>query len=388
MAGEIAMSGVDVVGVLQRAVAALPEEERAGRALALGALAENGYWVLAPDELDRLSGDALRIARQLDDPGLVARTLHKRIQVLWRAATFEPRREAVDELLALAQTTPEDTDRQALAWYCSASISWEDGDVTLTAERVERARALADRTGTLALVTQLGFMDAAARQARGDVRTADDLIEEAYEVYRRTRRWAADPFRAGHRLLGLMEQDRLDDIVALAPLLMESVYGPVFGECVAYAYHELGAPELAPSVTPDRPALVDAWLFLGAAAGTVHNRVRLGDLEVARQVGEQLAPYAGRLAVVGTGPCLGDVHTALAVLARAEGDRSAALAHLDASVERLARGGALPWLVRSLLLRHEITGDADDLRRAEALVATRDLPLLRRRVEERQAVVK
>jgi len=385
MAGEIAMSGVDVVGVLQRAVAALPDDERVGRALALGALAESGYWLLAPDELDRLSGDALQIARQLDDPDLLARTLHKRIQALWRAATFEARRDAVEELLALAETTPDDTDRQALAWYGAASISWEDGDVLLTAERVGRARGLAARTGTPALVTQLGFMEAAVLQARGEVQSADDLIEDAYELYRRTRRWAAEPFRAGHRLLGLMEHDRLDEVVALAPLLMESVYGAVFGECVAYAFHELGASELAPAVTADQPVLTDAWLFLGAATGAVHNRVSLGDMEVARALGAQLAPYAGRLAVVGTGPCLGSVDMALARIAQADGDEGAARAHLDASIDLLTRGGSVPWLVRSLLLRHDVTGDAADLERAEALVATRDLPLLRRRVTERRA---
>jgi hypothetical protein len=307
---------------------------------------------------------------------------------MWRAATFAERKEAVDELVELVASMPDDTDRQALTWYSLASVSWEEGDVATTFERVTRARDLAARTGTPALVTQLGFMESAVLHALGELQRAEDLIEDAYDIYRRTRRWAAEPFRAGHRLLGLMEDDQLDEVIELAPMLLDSVYGPVFGECVAFAYHELGVPELAPAITPETPMLTDAWLFLGAATGAAHNRVSLGDLDNARALGVQLAPYAGRLAVVGTGPCLGDVDLVLARIALLEGDEGAALAHLDASVDRLDRGGAVPWLVRSLLRRHDITGEPADLARAAEVVASRRLPLLQRQVRERQAVSK
>ena len=84
----------------------------------------------------------------------------------------------------------------------------------------------------------------------------------------------------------------------------------------------------------------------------------------------------------------GHVDLALARIAMLEGDESTALGHLDASVERLERGGAVPWFVRSLLYRHEMTADPADLRRASEAVATRDLPLLAARVAERRAASK
>jgi DNA-binding SARP family transcriptional activator len=388
MAGEIALTGVDVVGVLQRAVAALPPEHARGRALALGALAEAGYWVLGVDELDRLSLEALQIARTLGDHDLLARTLHKRIQAMWRASTFPERRDAVEELAAMVEVMPADTDRQALAWYSRASVSWEQGDVDLTLEQLTRGQELAARTGTPALVTQLGFMESVVCTARGEVQRAEHLVEDAYDLYRRTRRWAAEPFRSGHRLLGLVEMDRLDEVEALAPDLLVSDYGPVFAECVAFAFHELGAPERARAITPDIPDLPDAWLFLGAATGAAHNRVYLGDLDGARILGAQLAPYSGRFAVVGTGPALGDVDLALARIALLDGDREGALRLLDRSVDLLARGGAVPWLVRALLQRHDLTADPADLERAGAALATRHLPLLERRLSERQAASK
>jgi hypothetical protein len=388
MAGEIALTGIDVVGVLQRAVAALPPEHARGRALALGALAEAGYWVLPLDELDRLSLEALELARSVGDRDLLARTLHKRIQAMWRASTFAERRDAVDELVALIDTLPADTDREALGCYCRASVSWEEGDIGLTLDLVTRAQELAAITGTPALVTQLGFMESVVRTARGEVQRAERLVEDAYDLYRRTRRWSAEPFRSGHRLLGLVEMDRLDEVELIAPDLLVSDYGPVFAECVAFAFHELGAPELAREITPEVPELPDAWLFLGAATGAAHNRVGLGDLDGARLLASQLAPYSGRFAVIGTGPALGDVDLALARIALLEGDADRAAHLLDRSVDLLERGGAVPWLVRALLERHALRADPADLERAAAALATRHLPLLARRLSERQAVSK
>jgi hypothetical protein len=174
----------------------------------------------------------------------------------------------------------------------------------------------------------------------------------------------------------------------VSPVLLESAYGLLFGECLAFALGELGELDRARSITPQEPMVVDSWAFLGVAAATVHNRLAIGDLTGAERVGAQLAPYAGRLATVGSGPAFGDVHLALGRLAHAHGDDTAALAHVDASVDLLGRGGLVPWHVRALLHRHELTGDPADLERAAEALATRELPHLERRLSERQAASK
>jgi DNA-binding SARP family transcriptional activator len=389
-AGEISASGttVGVVDVLQRAAAALADHPGAGRALTLGALAENGYWQLSVDELDDITLEALAEARAQADRDVLARTLHKRNQAMWRAATLPQRKEAVAEVLDLVGSGRPSPDLEAMTLFSAASVAWEEGDVATALARVRQARGLADRTGTPALVTQLAFFDVSILQGLGEVERADALIDATYDLYRRTRRWAADPFRAGYKMVGWLEMDRLDLIQEVADALMESAYGPMFGECLAFAFGELGELERATEITPPEPLLVDSWAFLGVAAATVHNRIGLGDLRGADQAGAMLAPYAGRLATVGTGPAFGDVHLALGRLAHAHGDDATALAHIDASVEALARGGLVPWHVRALLHRHELTADPADLERAASALATRELPHLERRLSERQAASK
>ena len=92
--------------------------------------------------------------------------------------------------------------------------------------------------------------------------------------------------------------------------------------------------------------------------------------------------------MIGTGPVIGDVDLALARIAVLEGDDERAGHLLDRSVDLLERGGAVPWLVRALLERHALRADPADLDRAAAALATRELPLLARRLSERQAASK
>ena len=89
---------------------------------------------------------------------------------------------------------------------------------------------------------------------------------------------------------------------------------------------------------------------------------------------------AGRLAAVGTGCAYGDVHLPLARIEHLLGDDAAAARHADAAVAVCDRAGEGPWLVRSLLFRAELTGDAADHDRAAAIVERLDLGLLRTRL--------
>jgi mannose/cellobiose epimerase-like protein (N-acyl-D-glucosamine 2-epimerase family) len=96
---------------------------------------------------------------------------------------------------------------------------------------------------------------------------------------------------------------------------------------------------------------------------------------------EHLRPYVGRLCATGTGAAFGDVHLAIARIEHLLGDHEAARRHVDASVTALTRANAVPWLVRALLLRAELTGDGADRDEAARLLQHRRLPLLERRVE-------
>ena len=157
---------------------------------------------------------------------------------------------------------------------------------------------------------------------------------------------------------------------------------------MALVYAEVGDLDRAAELIPAEPPLIDGWPWLGVATAAAHNRVTFGNHANARILGDHLRPYSGRLATVGTGPAFGDVDMALGRIAHLLGDDDAALRHYGASVDLLGRAGAVPWLVRALLHRHEITGGSGRSGAGGRGRGHPDLPLLAGRVRERQAVSK
>jgi len=382
--GEVALGGSDPVSSLERALAALPDTPTRERVLATGALAEAAYWVRPPAVLDAWTARAVADARELGDPATLGRTLHKRDQALWRAATFEPRALAAEELFAMAEAGGLSPALEAIARFGMAGVSWDRAEVPFALEQARLAQAFAHRIGSPALMTQTDWFVATILGFQGHLEQAEALCDQAYELYRRTRRWSAESLDAGLRLSIYLEQDRGADIEARRDDLLDSPYRPWFQEGYAYGLMELGRLDEAAEVLADAPLppLLDSWLFLGLVGAATHTRVALGETEAVRTLVDVLAPYAGRLCSTGTGAAFGDVHLALAAGHRLLGDREVARLHADASVELLDRAGAGPDLVRALLLRAELdpAGAPADRARAAALVEALDLPLLRRRL--------
>jgi DNA-binding SARP family transcriptional activator len=382
--GEVALGGSDPVSSLERALAALPEAPTRERVLATGALAEAAYWVRPPEVLDQLTARAVADARALQDPATLGRTLHKRDQALWRAATFEARAEAAQELFAMAESGGLPPALEAIARFGMAGVSWDRAEVPFALEQARLAQALSHRIGSPALMTQTDWFVATLLGFQGHLGQAEALCDQAYELYRRTRRWSAESLDAGLRLTIYLEQDRPGDIEARRDDLLDSPYRPWFQEGYAYGLVELGRTDEAAALLADAPLppLVDCWLFLGLVGAATHTRAALGETDAVRTLVDVLAPHAGRLCTTGTGSAFGDVHLALAAGHRALGDREVARHHAHASVDLLARAGAGPDLVRALVMRAELdpAGAAHDLSRAAELVEALDLPLLRRRL--------
>jgi hypothetical protein len=280
---------------------------------------------------------------------------------------LDARVEAAGEFLELVEHSEVPRDIEALALFGAAGVDWERGDIHRAQERITRARTIAAALGSPALITQLDFFQVSVQLWRGKFAAADQLIDTAYDLYRRTRRWAADQFRAGFKTLAWMEQGRLDEIDAAAPSLLDGAYRPWFREVYAYALAHYGRLDDAAEVLEDElPPLFDCWLTPGIFVGAAHTRVVLGDVAGATTLREQLAPYAGRNGTVGTGPSFGDVDLALAEIAHLVGDDAAARRHIDASIAFTERTGGEPWLARGLLLRAELAGPEADRDRSRA----------------------
>jgi DNA-binding SARP family transcriptional activator len=382
--GEVALTSVDAVSSLERALAMLPETPTPQRVLAMSALSEAAYWVRPPELLDDLTARAVADARTLHDPLTLGRALAKRNQALWRAASFDGRAEAAEELFAMAEEHDLPPNIEAMARFGMGGVSWERADVASALQQAAQAQQIAHRLGSPALMTQVDWFVATLAAFRGRLQEAEALCDRAFELYRRTRRWSADTLDAGLRMSIQMEQGRIDEIRARRDVLLDSPYRPWFQEGYAYGLVQFGLVDEAADLLADAPLppLIDSWLFLGLIGAATHVRNALGNREAVATLLELLRPYEGRLATTGTGSAFGDVHLALAAGLRFLGDHAAAAHHADRSVGVLTGAGAGPDLVRALLLRAELVPASADADRARAveLVERLDLPLLRSRL--------
>ena len=380
--GEVALTAVDAVSGLERALTALPETPTVERVMALGAMAEAAYWKRPPEWLDAMTAEGIAAARALGDPVALGRALHKRNQALWRAATLDERATAAEEFIGLVEAHDLPPALEALARFGMAGVDWERAAVPAALAQASRAQVLAQKLGSPALLTQLDYFHATIAGFMGRLEEAEALADRAHDLYRRTRRWSADTLGVALKMPAWMEQGRGDEIDRQAHLLIDSPYRPWFQEGYAYALVEQGRlDEAAAVIDGASPPLVDCWLFLGVVGAATHVRVALGDHDAATTLCEHLRPYEGRLLTAGTGSAFGDTHLALAAVARLLGDDDEARRHADASVAVLGAAGAGPDLVRALLLRADVRPEGADADRARAfeLVERFDLTLLRDR---------
>lgn len=378
-AGEVPIEA-DVVGALERALAVMPPEPTPDRAAALGALGENAYWVWPPERLDAISAEAVGVARATGDPATIGRALHKRNQTLWRAGSMAERRLAAGELLAIIDSGDAPPVLAATGLIGIAGVAYESADIVAATSHLARAERLAAETGAPPLVSQIDFFQVSIHAWHGRFAEAQAALDRAYELYRRTRRWAAEAFRDAFAALLLAEQGDVDGVMELAPHLLDSPYRPWFQEGVGFALTEAGRLEEARALLDPLPPMVDCWLYLGVLTAATHSRVALADHEAVATLRDLLAPHAGLLGSMGTGVSFGDVDLALARAHHLLGDPDEARRAVDRSVRTGEGNDGGPWLARSLLFRAELTGSQADHARAAALVAERGLPLVGQRL--------
>ncbi len=384
-AGEIDFTTVDVVAALERVLAAMPAEPSRERALLLAAMSDIAYWRLPVERLDDISAEAVATARQIGDVEVLGRALHKRNQTLWRAATMPARRAAADEAATLIADPAISPELRADAEVGIASVCWDLGDVAAARGHMLIARELAERLSSAALLPQSDYFLGAIAAFKGDLAAAGTLMRGGQQPLppHPTMGSRRHLHGHGHRSCGSTRAGS-PEIDANAHLVLESPYGPWFGEGYATVLVEQGRlEEAAHVVRAGLPPLIDCWMYPGILALAAQVRTALGDVESSLTLREHLAPYAGRLACCGTGPAIGDIDLALARIERLLGDEEAALRHANASVDLLARAGAGPYLVRSLLLRAEIDPSqaSQDRERASEIIERLDLPSLRRQLE-------
>jgi len=300
-----------------------------------------------------LADESLKLARDLDDPGVLAEVLDARLHALWDPAGAEDRLAAASEIIDLARAAGDGTrERHGMFWRFVALMELArvaEAESALAA--FHHAAAAAGDGQAVVMATARHAMLATLRGRFGE---AAQLIAEV----------AADG-----RKVGLADTERL--------------VGTLYGEIAFYGDPAAAAPYVDQGRALARrlpghfiEAIIAAWLALtgrtqdaqaemdrvlpavlagsgprqlGAAAMLAFVAAQAGDASAAAPLREALLPYRGRLAVFGgAASCMGPVSFFLGLLATRLGLLEEAVSCLDEATVFAEKAGALPGLALSL----------------------------------------
>ncbi|WP_248963970.1 BTAD domain-containing putative transcriptional regulator [Sphaerisporangium perillae] len=344
--GSLAIWNWRRYGVVEERIVALLEkllEEPLGdaeRATLLGTLAMEVYYGRRA-EAERLTAEAVRIARQVGDAELLFQMLNNYALARWFPGGEKERRVTIDEMLGMPGLTPL---MEAVALLVSMTVSLREGDL----DRWEREHARAERVLREVRRPELHAMvhvgEAAYATLHGRWDEAERIADEAGGLLSTTTIWGADMQKWVTLFTSRRAQGRIPEIVDdlcarasdpdMVPLRPLAVLATV----------EVGDLALARELVGRWGSAVhDDWSadFLTVVWGHVGARLGLPD---PAEVYDKIAPYADGLVVCGSGiACWGSTHMVLAELADAMGDRALARQHAERAHQTHLRLGLGYW---------------------------------------------
>lgn len=300
-----------------------------------------------------LSDEAVKLARESGDPGVLAEVLDARLNALWDPAGAGDRLAAASEIIDLARAAGDGArERDGMFWRFVALM-----ELARVAE-AESALAAFHRAAAAAGDTK-GLVLATARQAmlanlRGRFGEATELIAQVAAEGQRA--GLADTYRVVASVHGEIAfyqgpqgaPDMLEQLQAMARRLP----GHFMEVGIAVWLVLLGRTDQAQTEL-DRmlPAVLagSGPRQLGSAAGLAFVATQCGDAAAAARLREALLPYRDRLVLFGgAGMCLGPVSLFLGLLATRLGLLDEAAASLQQAITFAEQAGALPCLALSL----------------------------------------
>jgi hypothetical protein len=283
---------------------------------------------------------AVELARRLGDPELLGRTLNNLSIAVWgRPGAAELRLAAADEALALAgRGLPRRTEfftrlhRAAIRLHLTDLAGFE-------ADHAQAKRLAVSLSGPEVRPHVL-WQAAGLHWLRGDAARAEELTTEAYELYRRVTPHARHAY-AAHQFVLRRADGRLGDAVDL--LVQTGDEGnPMLQEMAVLAAAASGDLAGARRLRArwGRTHIRD-WASDVAVLVQAETSLHLGDEPEWAAAAEQLLPFAGRQAVLGTPSLtLGAYDELLGRLAERRGDELGARRWWTAAREQGHRVGS------------------------------------------------
>jgi DNA-binding NarL/FixJ family response regulator len=369
------------VNLLEEALEALGADGGPMRALVLGRLAtELTPEPRAGEQRASLSGEALSLARRLDDTALLGAALAARRKAVWSPDNLEERRTLSAEIVSVAgERDDPELDMLGRRWLIAdlteqGEMGAAEREMDAYARRSEQLRQPLDRWVSALHRTNRAllagrFADAGTHAAialahgRGAVGAAAEVEHAAaMSVICREQGRLQD---AEGALAAIADSGSGDPAIAMLRCWLLAVRAELGREPDARAALELLAGDGFASLPRDA-------YWLGAVAALAEACALLGDTKRAAELYDLARPFADHNVVPGSLPCAGSVERYLGLLAATDGRFETAGHHFDRAVAANAELGARPMVAWSqhdhaAMLRSR--GRLDDAERVLALAA-------------------
>jgi DNA-binding SARP family transcriptional activator len=344
---------VDTAGIAlyERLIRELPEGNAVLRARLLAALAVELYY--APDgaaraiALAREAAELVRLAGGAADLARVLELLHVAFE---RPHLLAERLAAAGELVKLADASG-DPAASARALVFRGRDRIEGGQLQGGLRDYARARRLAQAHQVVPVLVALAWADAIMLIATGRFSDAEQGIVLAAELHRSTTLPGATEVPVVATASLHLARGTLASVAPMLGAVARTSGLPLLTEWHALALLHAGEIDEARAVLgpwPLQPEVPMDYMWLIHMAIRAELWAALAPPELARQLGEQLAPYVDRIAFGGTGIAFaGCIAHYAGLLARAGGDLDSAVDHLQRAAQLAAANGFAPFEVRS-----------------------------------------
>jgi DNA-binding SARP family transcriptional activator len=366
-----------LVALLEDGLSAVGEADSVLRVQLLARLAAALRHGPSRERRERISEEAIQIARRIGDPATLAYALAAAECALHAPHNAHMRLTKGEEIVSLVAGTG-DRERLFDGHEHSFWAAWELGDPDRRAVELASMTRVAEELRQPAQLWMLATAQATLALSQGRFAEAPELIERAAASGERVLAWHAAAARKMQLFLLRREQRRLDGFVREvsdhadefpSPLVHRAILAHVYArlertEEAEALLHELTRRDLS-DWHVDEEWLVSICLLAETCA-------ILGDTGPAAPLYELLLPYGPLNAVAVPELALGSTSQPLGILATLLGRFDDAARHFEEALRMNERMGARPWLAHTqqdharMLLRRNREGDRE---RAEKLLS-------------------
>lgn len=330
-----------IVGLEKRLLRSL-DLDPADRCRLLCVLVRDSSFSGDPDTLPAAQ-EALRLARELDDPELLGLALAAHGEVWVADVHRDERRELARELLEHARRHGL-VVYEVLAHVMGVQSACTHLEIESAREHLDQARALARRYQLNQADVVTMFLDGEFAHLSGDLEGADAAYQRAYARQLSLRAVDADGQRLVATATVRFDQGRLPELLDVLTELYEQRL-PSVGPVVALALVSSGRPAAeARRFVADLPPLPVDYLYSLFLTFRAFAVAAVADRERAADVYDELLPLQGQIAGGGTsGYVLNPVDRALGRLAVVLGLPDVARAHFETAIAVARRCGSAVW---------------------------------------------